>query len=473
MSENRGLLRKNAVLNIMRSILEMVFSLVFTSYATHVLDTEDFGKYKYTYSIVFYFVIVALLDLRPYGIREGAKVRNDKKKITELLSELISINFISVLLSSAAFVIFLALGFPGKRYLPTALVLGGIIVLTSLCMEWIYTIFEDYLFLFCQCLLGGTASILYMLLFVKEPKDYMQFVVAMTVGVGVRGVLGVLYVRRYIHLRLKFSGMKKHVLPVLRLFLSTLVTTLFCSADLTMLGVLTNDEQVAYYGISSKVYMAVRTLIGSLVMVAAPRFAVLIGNDKRDEGEKMSGEMLDVLLMLSIPAAVGMGMLSKDIIAFLAGGGYSEANASLAVLSVAFPFAAISAYALDAVLVNLKKDKEILAIVSIGAIVNLVMNYFAISYRGIVGASITTVFSEALVCILALYKSNRLVPLTWSKKSLLTDLLGALLIVLICILSDSIGFPLVFGIVWKITVSAVIYFGLHFFVQRWGKNRSL
>ena len=72
-------LRLNAILNAARSILNMLFPLITYPYVTAVLSVDELGKYNFSLSIVNYFALIAGLGVSSYAIREGARIREDKK----------------------------------------------------------------------------------------------------------------------------------------------------------------------------------------------------------------------------------------------------------------------------------------------------------------------------------------------------------------------------------------------------------
>ena len=54
--------------------------------------TENVGKVNFGDSYVSYFSLIATLGITTYAIRECAKVRDDKRRLEEVASEIFSIN---------------------------------------------------------------------------------------------------------------------------------------------------------------------------------------------------------------------------------------------------------------------------------------------------------------------------------------------------------------------------------------------
>ena len=68
----------NAILNLVKSALSIMFPLITYPYALRVLGADGIGKVSYTNSIISYFSLIAMLGVSTYAIREGAKIRERK-----------------------------------------------------------------------------------------------------------------------------------------------------------------------------------------------------------------------------------------------------------------------------------------------------------------------------------------------------------------------------------------------------------
>ena len=79
-------IKKNAVFNVIKTLMSMIFPLITFPYASRILLPEGIGKVNFANSIVSYFSLLAGLGIGTYGIREAAKVRNDKIKLNKLVT---------------------------------------------------------------------------------------------------------------------------------------------------------------------------------------------------------------------------------------------------------------------------------------------------------------------------------------------------------------------------------------------------
>ena len=92
----------NAVLNIIKQCCAIIFPLITFPYASRVLGVENYGKVNFGTSIISYFTLLAGLGITNYAIREGARIRDDKKNFSAFVNEVFTINVVTTLISYAA-----------------------------------------------------------------------------------------------------------------------------------------------------------------------------------------------------------------------------------------------------------------------------------------------------------------------------------------------------------------------------------
>ena len=94
MSQTKSL-KVNSVINIIKTVLSIIFPLITFPYASRVLGVNGIGRVDYANSISNYFVLFAELGITTYAVREGAKIRENKEQLNQLCSEIVIINSIS------------------------------------------------------------------------------------------------------------------------------------------------------------------------------------------------------------------------------------------------------------------------------------------------------------------------------------------------------------------------------------------
>lgn len=92
----------NAILNSLQSLLNLVFPLVTFPYISRTLSVDGVGKYNFANSIISYFILLAGLGISVFAVREGAKLRDNRKEFSLFASRIFTINIVSTAISYLA-----------------------------------------------------------------------------------------------------------------------------------------------------------------------------------------------------------------------------------------------------------------------------------------------------------------------------------------------------------------------------------
>lgn len=79
-------LQKNFLYNVLYQILLVILPLITAPYISRTLGATAVGVYSYTYSVAYYFLLIAMLGIGNHGNRSIAAVRDDRKKLNNMSS---------------------------------------------------------------------------------------------------------------------------------------------------------------------------------------------------------------------------------------------------------------------------------------------------------------------------------------------------------------------------------------------------
>ncbi|MCZ0788620.1 flippase [Lactobacillus delbrueckii subsp. allosunkii] len=461
-------LGKNAFLNGLRSVLNIIFPIITFPYVSRVLSVGELGKYNWSNSFVSYFLLIAGLGIATYAVREGAKLRNDRNEVSAFASQVFSINILSTVVSYI--LLFLCvLIFPKVQSYSAYIYIFSIqIVFTTLGTEWIYSIFEEYTYITIRSIVFKILSIVMLFVFVRRPGDYLNYAGITVFSAVGSNVLNYLHAKKFCTIRFTFNiDWQEHFKPILIIFASSVATTIYLSLDTTLLGLINNNYVVGIYSVSTKMYNIVKQLIAAILTVTIPRFALLWGRHRYREYRKLLLQISDALALISIPAAVGVYMLAPQIVILLSSAKYIRAVSSLRLLCPALIFSIFSWIFTSCVLIPAKRENKVLIITILSAVVNLVLNLLLMPSLKENAAAITTSLSEAISMFLGMYYSRDIIKGLYKSgfwKEIFTYILGAISIVIICfagdVLFDSTVMVILFDVVLSIVEYALILIGL-------------
>lgn len=308
------------------------------------------------------------------------------------------------------------------------------IVFTTLGVEWINVIYEDYLYITVRSIFIHVISIVMIFLFVKDASDIYLYAFLSIIGTIVTGLSNWFYCRKY--LKLKFvlkTNFKQHFKPIITLFANAVATNIYVNSDVTMIGWFVGDHNVGIYSLSVRIYSVIKNILASLYTVTVPRISFYIGQNNIDKVKELYTKLVGGITLLLLPASVGMICIAPEIIMIMGGGEYTESIISLQILGVSLIgaiFGGLLTYCLN---IPLGREKLNFNATIFSALINIGLNFILVPIYKQNGAAITTVISEFFVMGYCLLKTKSIINMYLSfkayKKNLLHAIIGALLVV--------------------------------------------
>lgn len=409
MKNKKHSLKYNAILNALKQCMSIIFPLFTFPYVSHVLGSDEIGKYSFASSIANYFILIAVLGINSYAIREGSRIRDDKEKLFQFSTEIYSINIISSIISIIGLCITFLLSNKVREYYIIILIKSVTIILTVIGRDWINSIYEDYLYLTSRYLVVQVIAAILMFGLVKEPSDIYIYSIITVFAASGGNILNIFYIKRYMNIKFTFKfNIKKHFKPIIMLFINAFSILIYVNADVTMLGIYCTDSDVGVYSFISKIYNLFKQFINALVVVALPRCSYVIEKNLKNYNEYLK-KIVSTIIWIMIPACVFVYVRSKEII-FIAGGkDYVSGEKTLRILMVAVVFAIAGSFYSNCILVVNRREKYCLVATLCAAFLNILLNIVIIPKFGIVGAAVTTVFAELLNFLIQVLYSEDLI----------------------------------------------------------------
>lgn len=226
------------------------------------------------------------------------------------------------------------------------------------------------------------------------------------------GFLFVLYlINRRLH-KITFEFEPAFCVTILKkaspFLLYSIFVAIYVQVDMVMLAFMKTDEITGFYAAAQKFRKLFSFIPLSLIGATIPAMAKF-SRTSLESLIKTVEHGFKYLLLVALPAAVGIAMLAGQIILLFYGRSYEPSILSLRILIWTIIFAFLNTM-LASTLVSLDKEKQAGYCMGIGALFNIVSNFFFIPFWSFIGASITTVLSEAIVFILQYRLLRRILP---------------------------------------------------------------
>ena len=356
-------LKKNYLSAVSNQVLTSVIWSVALFYISRALKAEEIGAYSYAVSICSYFILVSNLGFVAYGQREIAFLRDDKSAYTKVFAEL----FLLKLIISAA-VILLYLGFvvlfAPDRILYTIIILQ--LINSMLDISWLYTGLEKFGTVAIRTTVIRILYFIAIITFVKGPDDFYKY--CFIESMNILGVSLSLYIKLP-RLLGKFKGrleIKRHLTPVIALFVPSVAVQIYTVLDKSMIGLLSNGvyTENGYYELSQNLVKGTLILVTTLANVSAPRIAYEISRNNMFVVKKQMYDSYRFAWFSVIPIVVVLYFIIPRVVPLFYGPG------------------------------SARKVRFYNISLMVGAVINFFMNLILIPKLMSVGASIGSVIAE-------------------------------------------------------------------------------
>ena len=392
---------KNAVFNTIKSICSIIYPLITFPYISRVLMRENVGKIDFGASIISYFSLIASLGVTTYAVRECAKVREDRSELSNMASQIFSINLFSTLIAYLALGVTLIVAKPLENYRLLICIQSASILFTTLGTDWINTAMEDFRYITVRTVAVQCLSIVLLFLFIHRPEDYLKYAVISVIASSGAYLINIPYRRKFCDIRFTRNlNLKKHLPPIFLLFAMILSQTIYCNSDMTMLGLMKDASEVGLYSTSVKIYNLVNTVIASVAWVVMPQLSENFAKKNYDEINRLLKYSLNFIIVLGLPCLAGLNVVTGAIIEVIAGRDFLGAVTSLHILTIALLCSFIGGWMGNMIMIPSGRDSVCLRAGIVSALINIILNLVLIPRYGLNGAATTTAISEFLgICI--------------------------------------------------------------------------
>lgn len=453
--------KKNFYYNSIYQILTIIIPLITAPYISRVIGPTGNGIYSYTYSIVQYFALFAMLGLNNYGNRSVAKCRNNKEKLSKEFCSIYAMQLMTSLIMLTIYVGYITVF--NKKYFIYSLV--QLIYLISVCFDinWFFYGLEEFKLTVIRNTIIRLITVIGIFTIVKSEEDLIIYVVLMCISSLISQLILWPFLKKRINfIRPKLSDITKHIIPNLRLFIPVIAISIYKFMDKIMLGNMSTMENVGYYEYAERIINIPLSIITALGTVMLPRISNLVANGQDEKIKFYIDKSIKYMMFLSIPIAVGLIVISPNFIPLFLGEEFLQTAYIIQYLSVTIIFISWANVIRTQYLIPKEKDSIYINSVIIGAVVNFIINIILIPKYQTVGAAIGTIAAEFSVMLYQTIKVRKTLEikkylLDTSKFAITGIVMFGVVILLKKIIHNTIGLLII-----QVVAGGLVYFILNY-----------
>lgn len=454
--QKKSSLQKNAILNITYKLSSILFPLITYPYVSRILLADNIGKVSFFSSLTNYMMMVGSLGISTYGIRTIAKVRDNKKKLSVVTKELLSINLAVTCIVSLLLMI--SIIFIGKfqKNLPLIFISLGQILIAPFSMEWLYAGLEQYEYIAKRSISIKIISLVLIFLFIHKKDDYIVYAAILALGYVGNYVCNFIYSRKFVNYNSKEKlQVRQHLKAVLILFASILAINIYTNVDTVMLGFINDDRSVGLYDIACKGKLVLLSLINAISTVLFPRLSYYLAENDICSYNKVLKKSISTIMGIAIPLSMFFIIEAKDVVIFLGGYDYEDAALCMQILMPILIISGFSNITGNQILLPHGKDISYMKAVISGAIVDVVLNLVFMPKYSLYGAAFATLMAEIVQMLLQLWQAKKFLESN-------IDFLELFKITIACIAATTVTYIL--RIINSFSVIVNLIFGFIFYI---------
>ena len=373
-----------------------VCSFVAFVYLARVLGPREFGQLEFTLALIFFFTLLVDCGLGPYGAREIAK---DESAVGRLATPILFVRWLLAVFAFAILIVLLA--FLDKPWpVEKLIILYGLTLLAQpALLPWVFQGRDLMGYVAVASAMRWALFAAGVLIFVRDPKAVWIVPVVEGAAIVCVAIYYFLVFRKHfgslggrIDYRYAFS-MFRQALPI---GASELVWALKIYFATVLLGMFISGPEVGWFAAAHRLVVSLHAFVWLYFFNLLPS----ISRATRGSFGALEGLMrgsLQITGWLGVFVAAIGTVLAKPILTLVYGMQYESAVAVFQVLIWLIPLALVSGHFRYTLIAYNKQGLEFLTAACGGAL-NVFLNFILKGGYGIVGAAISLVAAEGLIC---------------------------------------------------------------------------
>lgn len=368
---------KNTIYKSILSFVNIVIPLLVGPYIVRLLDVELYGIYNKVLANFQLFLTFASFGIYMFGVREISKIRNDKKKVSTLLTNLFVISIITNTLITIIYIIFSLITSSG---ITTTIYLLMIIQIVGniFYIEFVNEALENYKFITIKTLIVKLIYIISLFLLVRKSNDIIIYTIIINATVLLNNIISFFYAKKRINFNFNNLKIKKYIPSLFMILIITNVEILYSQLDKVMLGNFVSNVSVTVYYIPYYIMSTLAAIPYSIINVSVPRLSYLLENEGKTSFENVLNKSVSSLLFIIVPICLGVFVLSKEVVILYAGDKYLQIIPVLMLACIIRIIISVETSMVNLVMYPNNQEKTIIKYTLICGILNFILNGFLI-----------------------------------------------------------------------------------------------
>lgn len=399
-SNNKVLVKNFTSLSLLQ-LANYIFPVITLPYLVRVLGPEKYGVINFAAAFSAYFVIITDYGFNLSATQEISVNRNDKEKVSEIFSSVLTIKIILFFLSSGIFFLIVNMFelFSNDAGLYSIMFIGVVgIVLFPL---WVYQSVEQMKYILIINVAIRSVTVVSIFLLVKVENDYLLLAVIYTITQVMTGITGLFFAIRKFDLRYLFPS-KVQLLEQLKkgwnLFLSSIWINLYTTSNVFILGLFAPNSVVGYYSAADKVRIAFQGILSSMSQSVFPYVNKLLA-ESYQKFLSFNRKLLKISVIIGIIISSSLFLFAEPIVKIVLGNEYSPSVIVLRIIAWLPLIIFLSNVFGIQTMLPLNYQKKFSQILFLAALINLMISFSIVPSYFEIGTAVSMLVTEIFVTL--------------------------------------------------------------------------
>ncbi|SFJ21798.1 MULTISPECIES: oligosaccharide flippase family protein [unclassified Bacillus (in: firmicutes)] len=371
----------NIFYKLLLNTFNIILPLLVGPYAYRMLGPHSMGTVNNSETIFNFFFVFATFGVYQYGLREISLVKKDRKKTSQLFTNLYLINFTTSILALIAFLLFSYIGYENKEEFPVLLIFGFNFISSLFYVEWYNEAHENYDFIAKKTIVVRLIYVVLLFIFIHGANDYKQFASLLVLSTFLNHFISFVYVKRQVKFDFSNITIVRHLKPLFLVVIFSNATILYTQLDRLLLGEYAGKSELSYYVMAFQIMTIINTLMLSVIQVTIPRLSYLSGNADEKEYETLLNKISKVYFITLFPAAIGLMLIAHGAVVIYGGNKFANAGGTLVAFALYMIAIGIESILSNQIIYVKKKENILVRFLFIGGFLNLILNILLIVFH--------------------------------------------------------------------------------------------
>lgn len=399
-SEGRRLISNFLSLSFLQ-IAGYVFPLLTIPYLAHVIGVNYYGEIAFALAINIYFQTIVDYGFIFSSVRDIARCRDNKEKVSEIYSSVMSARFFLVLVSFLSLLILICI-------IPKFWIMKWVLILTFLTVvghamfpDWMFQALEKMKYITIFNIAVKLLFTVAVFIFIRKPEDYLLQPILTAIGYIICGIGSMWLIHKWgiQFYFVKFTKIKELLKSNFDLFINQIIPNLYNSASVILLGFFHGDAANGIYDAGNRFASAGVNLFSIISRTFYPFLS-------RRMDKHLFFRRLNI--GMAIVVAVSLYIISPYIINHFFPNNFDGALPVLRILSISIIFIALSnVFGTNWLILN-GYESKMRRITLWSSIIGLTFGIPAVYFWSYYGVAYTVFISRAIIGIWSWYTVSKL-----------------------------------------------------------------